>query len=306
MNAARSHPMFGIEWNSIAAILVCWFGICSSAYSSDPPKQPLNVVVSFSIIGDMVQEIAGDAAKVVTLVGPNADAHIFEPSPRDIKRLNSADLVIMNGLHFDDWMVRLISSSSFKGTTVVATDGIEPRLVDGHPDPHAWQSLTHAKRYVENIRRALVLAIPAQQVAINARAQSYQQQIDALRQSVGSKIKSTQANARRVITSHDAFGYFGAEHGIEFLAPQGWSTESEASAADVAGIIDQIRSQQVHALFVENISNPRLIEQIALDTGITIGGTLYSDALSPPGTVADTYLKLYSHNAQIIAEALAH
>lgn len=266
---------------------------------------PLRVVASFSILADMVREVGGEDVSVSSLVGPNADAHVFEPSPSDVRQVAQARLVIINGLHFEGWMERLIKSSGYRGTLVVASRGIAPRQLGGEPDPHAWQSLTNAHLYVENIRAALAAALPAKAQQIERRTAAYLQRIDALDRTVRKRFAAIPAAQRRVVTAHDAFGYFGAAYGVEFIAPQGWTTESEASAADVARIVRQIRAQRAQALFAENISDPRLLQRIAQESGAKVGGKLYSDALSPPGTEADTYLKLFEHNAATLAAALA-
>jgi zinc/manganese transport system substrate-binding protein len=272
--------------------------------AADAPQRPLQVVASFSILADMVREVAGDVAVVTALVGPDADAHVYEPTPADVKRVAAADLVIVNGLRFEGWMERLVRVSGYKGKLVVATQGITPRKLSGADDPHAWQSLANAKQYVENIRKALVAAVPAQANAINARATAYLQRIEALDQKARADFNAIPEARRRVITSHDAFGYLAQAYGITFLSPQGWTTNAEASAADVAKVIRQIKTQKANALFVENITDPRLIQRIAKEAGVAMGGTLYSDALSLPGTEADSYLKLMAHNIGLLAGAL--
>jgi zinc/manganese transport system substrate-binding protein len=266
--------------------------------------QPLQVVASFSILADMAREVAGDAAQVTALVGPNADAHVFEATPADAQRLARADLVVVNGLSFEGWMDRLVRSSGFKGTVVVATRGITPRRAGRGHDPHAWQDLRHAQVYVENIRAALVAAAPSQAAQIDARAKAYTQKLADLDQRARAAFDAVPREQRRVVSSHDAFGYFGDAYGITFIAPVGWTTGSEASAANVAAAIRQVRQQQARALFVENISDRRSIERIAQETGVRVGGTLYSDALSLPGTEADTYLRLFAHNVNALATAL--
>jgi zinc/manganese transport system substrate-binding protein len=265
---------------------------------------PLAVVASFSILADMVREVAGEAASVVALVGADGDAHVFEPRPQDAQRLARAAVVVVNGLGFEGWIERLVQASGFRGSTVVASRGIVPRRQGRGLDPHAWQSLMHARRYVENIRAALAGALPAQAAAIDLRTAAYVQRIDTLDAELRALFEAVPAPRRRVITSHDAFGYFGEAYGIEFLAPRGWSTASEPSAAQVAKVIRQVREDRASALLVENISDPRLVERIAAETGAAVGGRVYSDALSPPGTQADTYLRMYAHNARVIAGAL--
>ncbi len=266
--------------------------------------KPLQVVASFSILADMTRELAGDAAQVTALVGPNADAHVFEPTPADAQRLARADLVIVNGLHFEGWIDRLVRNSGYRGPVVVASTGIAPRRLGPGVDPHAWQSLANAQRYVENIRAALVAAAPMRAAAIDARAKDYAARLAALDARAHAAFDAIPREQRRVVSTHDAFGYFGDAFGITFISPRGWNTDSEASAASVASVIRQVRLHEARALFVENITDRRSIERIAQETGARVGGVLYSDALSLPGKGADTYLSLYEHNVQVIAGAL--
>ncbi len=267
-------------------------------------QAPLRVVASFSILADMVREVAGATATVTSLVGTDSDAHLFEPRPADAQRLARADVVVVNGLRFEGWVERLVKSAVFRGPVVVASHGIVPRRHGNGADPHAWQSLVHARAYVENIRRALVSARPAGAATVDARALAYTRRIATLDAEAAALLAPVPRQRRRVITAHDAFGYFGDAYGVDFIAPRGWNTASEPSAAQVAAVIDQVRRQQASALLLENISDARLVERIARETGAGVGGKLYSDALSAPGTEADTYLRLYAHNARTIAGAL--
>lgn len=276
----------------------------ASSHAQQAQARPLRVVTSFSILADMTREIAGSAADVYTLVGPNADAHTFEPSPADAQRIASADLVIFNGLRFEGWIDRLVRASGYRGPVVQATVDIAPRVLNGEPDPHAWQSLDNAKRYVENIRKALVAAAPDASASVNARAAAYSQRIVQLDRDIRAKIETIPKAHRRIATSHDAFGYFGAAYGIEFLPVKGWTTASEASAADVARIVREVRAQRIRAILVENIADPRLVERIASEAGIAVGGKLYSDAVSSPGTAASTYLKLMAQNVDTLVDAM--
>ncbi len=269
-----------------------------------PATPRLRVVASFSVLADMAREIGADVVEVSALVGPDADAHVFEPSPADAQRVAKADLVLINGLGFEGWIERLIRASGYRGPVVVATQGIAPRKLGSVDDPHAWQSLVLGQRYVENLRAAMVVARPSQAAAIDARAADYTRRIERLHQSVRAQFAAIPAVDRRVVTSHDAFGYFADAYGIAFRAPQGWSTASEPSATDVARIVRQLKSERVRALFVENISDPRLLERIAREADARVGGTLYSDALSPPGTPGDSYLRMVEHNAKTIESAL--
>jgi len=278
-------------------------------------QQRLNVIASFSILGDFVKNVGGDRVEVGTLVGPNGNAHVYAPSPGDAKKVADAKLVFVNGLGFEGWLERLVKASGTKAPIVVATKGIKPlERAGGHDhdhdhdhgraDPHAWQSVANAKIYVANIRDALIAADPAGKDAYLANAAAYLAKLDALEREVREVIAKIPADRRRVITSHSAFGYFQNAYGVSFTAPQGVSTEAEASAKDVAAIITQIKKQKVAAVFLENVTDPRLVEQIARETGAKVGGTLYSDALTDDKGDATTYIDLIRHNLRQLASAL--
>ena len=260
----------------------------------------LDVVASFSVLGEIVQEVAGDKAEVHTLVGPDGDAHSFEPTPNDAKTLGSADLVIVNGLGLEKWMERLIEASGYKGTVAVASRGVHPRLMEEEgtsvTDPHAWQDLANGRLYVRNIADALAATDPADAAYFNARAKSYDATLSVLDSWVRGEIAQLPAAKRRVITTHDAFGYFGAAYGVSFLAPEGISTDAEPSAGGLAKLIDQVRREKIKALFLENITSPQLMQTIAQETGVPLGGALYSDALSPPDGPAPTYVDMFKNN----------
>jgi zinc/manganese transport system substrate-binding protein len=266
---------------------------------------PLQVVTSFSLLADMVAQVGGPAVQVHALVGPDADAHAFTPAPADAQRLAKAELIVVNGLGFEGWIDRLVKASGSKAPVLVASQGVALRQTGRLTDPHAWQSLVAAQRYVENIRAALAAARPAQAAAINGRAKAYSAQLAALDRRMRALMASLPPVQRRIVTSHDAFGYLADNWGLQVQAAQGWTSAGEPSAADVARLIRQLKAQRARALFVENISDPRLIERIAREAGTSVGGTLYSDALSPPGTRADSYLKLMTHNAETLLAALA-
>jgi zinc/manganese transport system substrate-binding protein len=275
------------------------------AAAAEPAAAPvLKVVATFSILADMAREVGGPAVEVSALVGPNADAHVYEPTPADVRRVARADVVVTNGLRFEGWIDRLIASSGYRGKVVVASAGIVPLQLGGGADPHAWQNLANGQRYAETIRAALVAAAPARTAEINERAAAYQERLIALDQDTRSRINALPESRRRVITSHDAFGYFAAAYGVRFIAPRGWTTGSEPSAETVARIVRQARETQASALLVENISDPRLIERIAREAQVKVGGELYSDALSPPGTAADTYLRMFEHNVRTLLDAM--
>jgi zinc/manganese transport system substrate-binding protein len=263
------------------------------------------IVASFSILADMARELAPAGVQVTALVGSDADAHVYEPSPADGRRLAQADLVLINGLGYEGWIARMVKVSGYRGTVAVASQGIQPRTGGHHDvDPHAWQDLALARRYVHNISAALAQRWPSHREEIAKRDADYVARIDSLDRQVREWLGAVPRAQRRVITSHDAFGYFAAAYGVDFLAPQGWNTHSEPSAAAVARLIRQIKNEGVRAIFVENISDPRLVERIAREGGVHIGGTLYSDALSKPGGPASTYLQMMEHNARSLAAAL--
>ncbi len=283
-----------------SAALTTLYPLTLWAQSSAP-----RVVASFSILADMAAELAPSGVEVTALVGTDADAHVYEPSPADGKRLAQADLVLINGLGFEGWIERMVKVSGYRGMVVVATQGIKPRRGGHHDvDPHAWQDLALARKYAANISAAFAQRWPGQRDELTRRNAEYVARIDQLDVRVREWLGAVPRARRRVITSHDAFGYFGAAYGVDFLAPQGWSTHSEPSAAAVARLIRQIKNDGVRAIFVENISDPRLIERIAHEGGARVGGTLYSDALSKHGGPAATYLQLFEHNARSLAAAL--
>lgn len=283
----------------------------------------LPVVASFSILGDFVKNVGGDRVAVTTIVGPNGDSHVYQPTPADAKKIAGAKLVFVNGLGFEGWMDRLIKASGSKATVVVATKGItprertasEPQEDDDHDhkgkghshgavDPHAWQSVANAKVYVSNIRDALIAADPVGKAEYTANADAYLAKLNALEADVKATVAAIPANRRTIITSHDAFGYFGDAYGLKLLAPEGVSTETEASAKDVGRIIRQIKAQKVPAVFLENVTNPRLVDRIAKESGAKVGGTLYSDALSDDKGAAPTYIDMMRSNLKELSSAL--
>ena len=280
-----------------------------SAQAADKIK----VAASFSVLGDMVRQVGGDRVEVTTFVGPNGDAHVYEPTPGDAKTLAASAVLVINGLGLEGWMTRLQKSSGFKGKVITATQGIKTRQMEEEEhgktrkitDPHAWQSLANGRIYVANIRDGLIAVDPAGRDAYDANAKKFLADIDAVEQEVNDSIAKLPPARRKIITTHDAFGYFGATYGLEFIAPEGVSTESEASAKDVAKIIRQIKAEKIPAVFLENVTDHRLLDQIARETGAKIGGTLYSDALSEPNGPAATYLDMFRNNIQALTAALS-
>ncbi|MEX0284780.1 MAG: zinc ABC transporter substrate-binding protein [Paracoccaceae bacterium] len=313
---------------------------------------PTRVVATFSILGDMVERIGGEHVTVSTLVGPNGDGHVYQPTPSAARDVSQAEVLIFNGLEFEGWLDRLVEASNFSGELVVATAGIEPiAFEEGHDDhddhsddkhddhddhaedkhddhddhegenhadhgddhhghnhgvfdPHAWQSLTLAVTYVDNITAALAKADPANAASFYENRAAYVAEIEALNAEISTLFGALPEDKRTVVTSHDAFQYFGKEYGLTFLAPQGLSTESDVSAKDIAELIEHMREDGISAVFLENITDARLLEQIANETDATIGGTLYPGALSDADGPASTYLDMIRHNASTLAAAL--
>ena len=265
----------------------------------------LKVLATFSILGDFVIAVGGNRLDVTSLVGPNSDAHVYSPAPADARKVADAKVVVTNGLGFEGWMSRLVRASGTKAKVIETTSGIATRkLADGHADPHAWQSAEHGKIYVANIRDALVATDPPGRADYESNAAAYLAKLDALDRELKAAVASIPAERRRIISSHDAFGYLQQAYGIEFIAPQGLSTESEASARDVARIITQIKREKIPAVVLENISDPRLLERIAKETGARLGGKLYSDALTDRNGDAPSYIDMMRHNMRQIVAAL--
>lgn len=348
----------------LLAALITPFALAAPVQAAGEVK----VVTSFSILADLVRAVGGERVQVSSIAGPNADMHVFQPTPGTAKELMGADLVVINGLGFEGWVDRLVKASGYKGPLVVASDGIKPlpssdhhhghghshshshdkkghnhshgkkehshrhghnhshgkkehshrhghsHGKDGHnhshghshgpDDPHAWQDVAHVKRYVANIRDALIAADAAGKAQYEAAANAYLAELDALDAEIRKAYAGIPEARRRVITSHDAFAYYGAAYGIRFLAPQGVGGDSEPTARDVANLIRQVKRHNVRAIFVENISNPRVIERIAKETGVKLSGRLYSDALSEEGGSAATYLDMMRHNTRLISTAM--
>ena len=320
---------FGKSIKLTLTVILITLALPVTAHSAEKIK----ALATFSILGDMVKRIGGQHVVVTTLVGPDGDTHVYRPTPAAAKAMSESDLLIVNGLEFEGWLDRLVEASDFKGERVVATKGIDAipygdseghdeHAKDKHDDhakdkhdehahhdhgefdPHAWQSLENAAIYVNNIAAALAAISPNNAAEFYKNRAAYIAEIKALDAQIHQMVAGLPEDRRTVVTSHDAFQYFGRSYGLTFLAPQGLSTESEASAKDVAHLIEQMRAKRISAVFVENITDARLIKQIAKETGATVGGTLYPGALSGPDGPASTYLKMIRHNATMLTRAL--
>jgi zinc/manganese transport system substrate-binding protein len=314
----RATATIGMAWLAVLALCLGLGGPVAAGSG----ERPVRAVASFSILADLVREVGGAHVTVSTLVGPDSDAHGFSPSPGDARKVAEADIVFVNGLGLEGWLDRLIRASGTRAPVVVASKGITPIAAQdehahgdgpgdrdhGHGDhavdPHAWQDVANVRIYVANIRDGLAKVDPAHADAYREAATAFLVKLDVLERDVRTTIARIPPERRRIITTHDAFGYFAAAYGLRFIAPQGVSTDSEASPRDVAAIIRQIRKERVPAVFLENISDPRQMEQIAREGGARIGGKVYSDALSAPDGPAATYLDLMRSNVQAFDAAL--
>ena len=265
----------------------------------------IKVVSTFSILGDMVQNIGGNNIELTTLVGANGDGHVYEPTPADAKSVAAADVVFVNGLGFEGWINRLVKASGYKGKVIVATKGIKELKFEGELDPHAWQDLSNGRIYIKNIKNALIDVDPNNSDIYKKNFIAYDKILESMEKSTKDKFANIPKKKRKVITSHDAFLYFGRAYGIDFRSPVGVTTESEPSAGEFAELITKMRKDNIKALFAENITDPRLIKQLAKEVNAQIGGTLYSDALSDNSEPANTYINMFKYNVNELATILS-
>lgn len=268
----------------------------------------VEAVASFSILGDIVQEVGGEHVNVTTLVGPDGDPHSFEPAPKDSKAINASDVVFVSGLGLEGWIDRLVTASGYKGHLVTASEGVDSRRMeeDGKQitDPHAWNSMANGVIYATNVMNALIKADPEDADYFRQRGTAYIEQLQKLDAWAKTEFTGIPQSKRKVLTSHDAFGYFGQEYHVSFMAPVGFSTEAEASASGVASLIKQIKAEKVKTYFIENQTDPRLVKQIAAASGAEPGGELYPEALSGPQGPATTYVKAFRHNVETIVASM--
>ena len=265
----------------------------------------IKVVSTFSILGDMVQNIGGNNIELTTLVGANGDGHVYEPTPADAKSVAAADVVFVNGLGFEGWIDRLVKASGYKGKVIIATKGIKDLKFEGELDPHAWQDLSNGRIYIKNIKYALIDLDPKNSDLYKKNFIAYDKILESMDKSTKEKFADIPKKNRKVITSHDAFLYFGRAYGIDFRSPVGVTTESEPSAGELAALITEMREDEIKALFAENITDPRLIKQLAREVNAQIGGTLYSDALSDNSEPANTYINMFKYNVNELATILS-
>ena len=272
--------------------------------SASLAKDRIKIVASFSILGNMVEQVVGGHADVTTIVGPDADAHVYQPSAADARAVANADIIFVNGLGFETWSDTLIVESGTNASVHVATAGVKIVTVDGSTDPHAWNSLSNGVVYVNNIASTLSEKMPTKADMIEANRAAYVDKLLALDIATKATLANLPANKRTVVTAHDAFGYLADAYGMIFLAPVGIDTDAEPSAQELAVLIDQLKADGAAALFVENITSPALVQQLADETGLTIGGRLFSDALSERGGPATSYLAMFEYNLETLLTAL--
>jgi zinc/manganese transport system substrate-binding protein len=294
------------RWFLLACSICLISAVSPIPLPAQTPREPIKVVASFSIIGDFVKNVGGERVNVATLVGPDSDVHVYVPAPADVRKIASARLIVINGLGLEGWLPRLLQLSSEKTSIVTATNGIAPLRLGSQADPHAWQSVANAKKYVANIRDALIAVSPQDAELFGKSADEYLAKLDALERELRQAVAQIPQGKRKVISTHDAFGYFASAYGVRFIAPLGVSTETEASAKDIARIIEQIRAEKIPAVFLEKMSDPRLIRRISAETGARIGGTLYSDSLTGEKGDAPTYIDMVRHNIKALTSALAN
>ena len=293
--------MRSLKQNILAGLLSGLSFVSATAVAAE---EKMKIVASFSILGDMVEQVIGEHASVTTIVGPDADAHIYQPSVADARSVADADVIFVNGLGFETWSDTLIAKSGTKATVHVATDGITPVLVDGEVDPHAWNSLLNGIVYVKNIAGVLKQKLPEHANDIDANTSAYIAKLNALDAETKAALAELGDDKRTVVTAHDAFGYLADAYGMNFLAPVGIDSEAEPSAQELAQLIAQLKEDGAAALFVENITSPALVQQISDETGLEIGGRLFSDALSERGGPATSYLAMFEHNLGTLLQAL--
>lgn len=276
----------------------------------------VKAVATFSILGDLVQEIAGDRVQLKVLVGPGGDGHVFQPSPTHARDVSQAAILFSNGLGFEPWVKRLLEASKFQGTHVIASNGVQPlkSAHEGHShhhghdhgdvDPHAWQRVSNVKLYAKNITNALCTLDAVGCAQYRKNELSYQAQLDRLDSTIRASWATVPPEQRKIITSHDAFAYYAKEYQVNFRAAQGINTAAEATPKGIAQLVRQIQKENIKALFVESISDPRLIEQIGRETGVNPAGELFSDSLSAKGGPATSYIKLMDYNTGSLVKAV--
>ena len=273
-----------------------------------PAKDKLVVVSTASIFSDMAENIAGDIVEVQTIVPIGDDPHLYEPTPGDARKVADADLILKNGLTFEGWLNELIENSGTKGKIVTITEGITPITSEKYKnstDPHAWMDARYGLTYIENIKKALSELDPDNSDIFEFNYKLYKQQLEDLDNYIRTEIQKIPESQRILITSHDAFQYYGRRYGIELESILGTSTDADAQTSDIIRLNKIIKSSGVPAVFIESTVNPKLLEQLAKDNKITVGGKLYADSLGDKNSPAPTYIDMLRHNTNTIVAALS-
>lgn len=286
-------------------LLVACFAACFTLHSI--AQQKLKVVSSCSIFEDMAKNIGGDLVEIESIVPIGGDPHLHSPTPRDARIVQAADLILINGLTFEGWIEELIENSGTKGETILITKGVKPiesQIYAGSADPHAWMNAENGLIYIKNITEAFVQADPANKDRYQANYDSYKTEISDMHASIQSKMGRIPEWKRVLITSHDAFSYFGNAYGLQVEPIIGVSTEADVQTSDMIRVAKTIKEKKVPAVFVESTINPKILQQIAKDNDVRVGGELYADSLGEPGSKGDTYLGMLSHNAKTIVRGL--
>jgi ABC-type Zn uptake system ZnuABC Zn-binding protein ZnuA len=303
-------------------VLLALVSLPLSARAQTPAAAPLKVVATFSVLGDLTQAVGGENIQLTTLIGPGVDAHTYDPSPADLAMLEQADVIVENGLGFEPWLDNFLDSTNFQGERIVASDGITPRHADetAHDeeaqdeehahgdDPHVWHSVPNAIVMVEKIRDGLKAADPDRATAYDANAAAKIADLQELDAWVREQVATLPEERRKLVTSHDTFGYFADTYGFQIIGTALGSLSTEAgdpSVRQIAQLVAQIRESGVPAIFAENVANPDLMDAIAAEAGVTLAPPLYSDALGAPGTPGDTYDGMMRSNVETIVQALS-
>lgn len=321
-----ARPATRLTRRSALGALLATLALPAAVRAQTPTAAPLHVVATFSVLGDLAQAVGGDALQLTTLIGPGVDAHTYDPSPSDLAMLEQADVIVENGLGFEPWLDNFLESTNFQGERIVASTGITPRHADedehaqgegsheadghghGEDDPHIWHSVPNAIVMVENIRDGLKRADPDRSAAYDANAAAKIADLQELDTWVRAQVATLPADRRKLVTSHDTFGYFADAYGFEIVGAALGSLSTEAgdpSARQIADLIAQIQAAGVPAVFAENVSSPALMESIAAEAGVTLAPSLYSDALGAPGSPGDTYDGMIRSNVDAIVQALS-
>ncbi len=274
-----------------------------SGWSQQKPK----VVVTASMIADMVENVAGDLVDLTCIVPIGSDPHLYEPTPKDARIVAEADILFKNGLTFEGWLNELIENAGSKAVVVTVTEGVKPiesLVYQNATDPHAWMDAENAMIYVDNITKTLVEFDPDNASIYQQKQDQYRKQIRAIDEYIKTQISYIPEEKRILITSHDAFQYYGRKYGLKLESVMGTSTDADVQTADIVRLNEVIRTSKIPAVFIESTINPKILEQLARDNKIRVGGKLYADSIGDKDSPAPSYIAMLRHNTDIIVSAL--